>query len=152
MTGPRPRAIIYGLKICLRRRDQAISSSFQHVATAITAADDEVFRNELSIMSGSFGESAKEAERLQPAMRGIRGNRATLARMVLGAKLVERYSMGGVYLGLGYAVPVVLDTQERVMRRIVRGLYWHYFESPLADDSTSRLCLLTNENRVGNTD
>jgi hypothetical protein len=55
--------------------------------------------------------------------------------MVLGANLVERYSMGGVYLGLGYAVPVVPDTQERVMRRIVRGLYWHHFESRLADDT-----------------
>jgi hypothetical protein len=30
-----------------------------------------VFRNELSIMTGSFGESGKAAERLQPAMRGI---------------------------------------------------------------------------------
>src|SRR6516164_9700855 len=57
--------------------------------------DDEVFRNELSIMAGSFGESAKAAERSQPTMRGIRRNRATLTRMVLGAKPVERYSMGG---------------------------------------------------------
>jgi hypothetical protein len=80
--------------------------------------DDEVFRNELSIMAGSFGESAKAAERLRPAMRGIRRNRATLRRMVLGAKPVERYSMGGIYLGLGYAVAVVPGVQERVIKTV----------------------------------
>jgi hypothetical protein len=97
--------------------------------------DDEVFRNELSIMAGSFGESAKAAERLRPAMRGIRRNRATLRRMVLGAKPVERYSMRGIYLGLGYAVPLVPGVQERVIKRIVRGLYWHHFRSRLATDT-----------------
>src|SRR5216683_2580155 len=50
--------------------------------------DDEVFRNELSIMAGSFGESANAAERLKPTMRGIRRNRATLTRLVSGAQLV----------------------------------------------------------------
>jgi hypothetical protein len=63
--------------------------------------DDEVFRNELSIMAGSFGESAKAAERLQPTMRGIQRNKATLARMVTGAQLVERYTQSGLYLRAG---------------------------------------------------
>jgi hypothetical protein len=62
--------------------------------------DDEVFRNELSIMAGSFGESANAAERLQPTMRGIRRNRATLARMVTASQLIERYTPGGLYLWL----------------------------------------------------
>jgi hypothetical protein len=97
--------------------------------------DDEVFRNELSIMAGSFGESPKAAERLRSAMRGIRRNKATLARMVSGAKPVERYTKGGIYLGLGYAVPVVPGVQERVIKRIVRGLYWHHFDSRLVDDT-----------------
>jgi hypothetical protein len=47
--------------------------------------DDEVFRNELSIMAGGFGESVNAAERLQPTMRAIRRNRVTLGRMVSDA-------------------------------------------------------------------
>jgi hypothetical protein len=74
--------------------------------------DDEAFQNELSIMAGSFGESVNAAERLQPTMRSIRRNRATLGRMVSGAQLVERYSPGGICLGHGYAVPIVRGVQE----------------------------------------
>jgi hypothetical protein len=96
--------------------------------------DDLIFRNELSIMAGSFGESAKAAERLPRSIRRIRRNRATLKRMVLNAKPVERYSVGGIYLGLGYAVPVAPGVQQRVIRRIVRGFYWHHFGSSLTDD------------------
>lgn len=103
-----------------------------------------MFRNELSIMAGSFGESVKAAKRLQPTMRGIRRNRATLARMVLGAKPVERYSMGGLYLGLGYAVPVVPGVQERVIKRIVRGLYWYHFQTRLGDDAQITLGRVVN--------
>ena len=107
--------------------------------------DDEVFRNELSIMAGSFGESAKAAERSQPTMRGIRRNRATLTRMVLGAKPVERYSMGGIYLGLGYAVPVVPvvpGVQEGVIKRIVLGLYSYHFQTRLGDDAQITLVFI----------
>jgi hypothetical protein len=90
-----------------------------------------VFRNELSIMAGSFGESAKAAERLQPTMRGIRRNKAMLRRMVTAAQVVERYTPSGLYLGHGYAVPVVPGVQQRVINRIVRGLYWHHFQTRL---------------------
>jgi hypothetical protein len=103
--------------------------------------DDEVFRNELSIMAGSFGESAKAVERLQPSMR-IRRNRATLTRMVLGAQPVERYSKGGIYLGLGYAVPVVPRVQERVITRIVRGLYWHHVGTRVPEDAKIELAFI----------
>jgi hypothetical protein len=108
--------------------------------------DDEVFRNELSIMAGSFGESAKAAERLQPTMRGIRRNKAVLKKMVLGATPVERYSPGGIYLGLGYAVPVTPEAHRRVLNRIVRGLYWHHFEDRLGDDTHVELVFI-NKNR-----
>jgi hypothetical protein len=104
--------------------------------------DDEVFRNELSIMAGSFGESAKAADRLQPTMRGIRRNKATLARMVTRAQLVERYTTSGLYLGHGYAVPVVPGVQERVITRIVRGLYWYHFQTRLGDDAQITLVFI----------
>jgi len=104
--------------------------------------DDEMFRNELSIMAGSFGESVKAAERLQPTMRGIRRNKAMLARMVTGAQLVERYTQSGLYLGYGYAVPVVPGVQQRVIARIVRGLYWHHFQTRLADDAKITLVFI----------
>jgi hypothetical protein len=105
--------------------------------------DDEVFRNELSIMAGSFKESAKAAERLGgPTMRGIRRNKAMLARMVTGAKLVERYTQSGLYLGYGYAVPVVPGLQQRVITRIVRGLYWHHFQTRLGDDTKTTLVFI----------
>ena len=97
--------------------------------------DDEIFRNELSIMAGSFGESANAAERLQPTMRSILRNRATRTRMVTSAQLVERYSTGGIYLGHGYAVPLVPGLQQRVITRIVRGLHWHHFQNRLAEDA-----------------
>jgi hypothetical protein len=84
-------------------------------------------------MAGSFGESVNAAERLRPSMRGIRRNKATLRRMVLGARPVERYSKGGIYLGLGYAVPVAPGVQQRVITRIVRGLYWHHIGNSLGD-------------------
>jgi hypothetical protein len=107
--------------------------------------DDEVFRNELSIMAGSFGESAGAAERLRPTMRGIRRNKKTLTRMVLGSQLVERYSTGGIYLGHGYAVPTVPGVQERVITRIVRGLYWHHFHNSL--DADARVTLVFIDKR-----
>jgi hypothetical protein len=91
--------------------------------------DDEVFRNELSIVAGSFGESANAGERLQPSLRSIRRN-------------VERYSAGGIYLGLGYAVPVTRGAQDRVLRRIVRGLYWHHFRAALSTDSHIELVFI----------
>lgn len=97
------------------------------------SADDEVFRNELSIMAGSFGESSKAAERLQPTMRGIRRNKAMLGKAVLSAQRVERWSPGGLYLGHGYAIPLAPDVQQRVINRIVRGLYWHHFRARLGD-------------------
>jgi hypothetical protein len=91
--------------------------------------DDEVFRNEFSIMAGSFGESANAGERLKTSLRGIRRNKAMLRRMVLGSQEVERVSQGGIYLGKGYAVPVQKDVHRRVIGRIIRGLYWHHFDS-----------------------
>jgi hypothetical protein len=93
--------------------------------------DDEVFRNELSIMAGSFGESANAAERLKTSLRGIRRNKATLRRMVLGASEVDRVSQGGIYLGKGYAVPVQGEAHRRVINRIIRGLYWHHCDASL---------------------
>ena len=104
--------------------------------------DDEVFRNELSIMAGSFGESAKAAERLQPALRGIRRNKAMLKRMVTASQLVERYTPSGLYLGHGYAVPVVPGVQQRVINRIVRGLYWHHLQTRLGDDAQVTLVFI----------
>jgi hypothetical protein len=104
--------------------------------------DDEVFRNELSIMAGSFGESAKAAERLQPTMRGIRRNKATLARMVPSAQLVERYAQSGLYLGHGYAVPLVPGLQQRVITRYVRALYWHHFQTRLGSDAQITLVFI----------
>jgi hypothetical protein len=93
-------------------------------------------------MAGSFGESANAAERLQPTMCGMRRNRATLARMVTGARLVERYSPGGLYLGHGFAVPVVSGVQQRVITRIVRGLYWHHYQTALGDASSVTLVFI----------
>src|SRR5271156_294311 len=106
------------------------------------SSDDELFRNELSIMAGSFGESPNAAERLRPTMRGIRRNRATLVRMVTGAQLVERYSSGGLYLGHGFAVPVAPGVQQRVITRIVRGLYWHHFGAALGTDAPVTLVFI----------
>jgi hypothetical protein len=106
------------------------------------SSDDEVFRNELCIMAGSFGESVKAAERLGPAICGIRRNKAMTARMVTGAQLVERYTCGGLYLGYGYAVPVVHGVQERVITRTVRGLYWHHFHTRLPDDAKISLVFI----------
>src|SRR5438105_15027083 len=65
------------------------------------SADDEAFRNEFSILSGSFGESANAAERLRISLRSIRRNRRVRRRLVVGAKPIERYSQGGLYLGYG---------------------------------------------------
>ena len=96
--------------------------------------DDEMFRNELSIMAGSFRQSDNAAERLQPTMRGILRNKTMLTRTVLGATPVERYSTGGIYLGQGVAVPIVPGVQQRVVTRIVRGLYWHHFRNSLRAD------------------
>ncbi len=88
--------------------------------------DDATFRNHLSVMAGSFGESANAAERLQPSLRAIRRDKRTLARTVLGARPVERFSTGGIYLGQGIAVPTPPEARERVLMRIVRGLFWHH--------------------------
>jgi hypothetical protein len=63
-----------------------------------------------------------------------RRNRVTLTRMVTAAQFVERYSPGGIYLGHGYALQVAPGVQERVIKRIVRGLYWHHFKNPLGAD------------------
>ena len=56
-------------------------------------------------------------------------------KIVLTAKPVARYSPGGIYLGLGFAVPVTPGVQERVITRIVRGLHWHHSGNSLSDDN-----------------
>jgi hypothetical protein len=40
-----------------------------------------------------------------------------------------------LYLGYGYAVRVVPGLEQRVITRIVRGIYWHHFHTRLADDA-----------------
>jgi hypothetical protein len=104
--------------------------------------DDEVFRNELSFMAGSFGESPKAAQRLQPTMRGIRRNKAMLTRMVKSAQRVERYTQSGLYLGHGFAVPLMPGVQQRVITRIVRGLYWHHVGARLDADTQITLVFI----------
>jgi hypothetical protein len=104
--------------------------------------DDEVFRNELSFMAGSFGESAKAGERAQTALRGIRRNKAMLVRTVTSARPVERYTQSGLYLGRGYAVPLEPGVQQRVITRIVRGLYWHHFNARLENDAQITLVFI----------
>jgi hypothetical protein len=98
------------------------------------SADDEVFRNELSIMAGSFGGSANAAERLKTTMRAIRRNKRFLKDFVCGGRPVERLLPSGIYLGWGVAVPVTPDVHERVIRRIVRGLFRHHFYVSLGAD------------------
>ncbi len=88
--------------------------------------DDEVFRNEMAILCGSFRESATAAERLQVSIRALRRNKKTLRNFVLSAQRVDRYSQGGIYLGPGYAVPIDRAVHQRVNERIVRGLYKHH--------------------------
>src|SRR5215469_8342873 len=81
--------------------------------------DDGVFRDELSIMAGSFGGSANAAERLQVTLRGLRRKEATArcARMLKSAQLVERRTPSGLFLGYGYAMPVAPGVQQRVIAR-----------------------------------
>jgi len=99
--------------------------------------DDGVFRDELSIMAGSFGGSANAAERLQVTLRGLRRKEATArcARMLKSAQLVERRTPSGLFLGYGYAMPVAPGVQQRVIARIVRGLYWHHTQTRLGQDA-----------------
>jgi hypothetical protein len=109
--------------------------------------DDEVFRNELSLMAGSFGESAKAAERRQSAMRSIRRNRRRSCEIVLGAQPVERYTESGLYLGLAYALPLVPGVQHRIITRIVHGLYRHHFDARLDDNSKIELFFIDKRRR-----
>ena len=89
--------------------------------------DDAEFRNQLYLMTGSFGESANAAGLRGPSLRAIRRDRRALARTVRGARLIGRYSKGGIFLGWGVAVPAPPEARERVLIRIVRGLVWHHF-------------------------
>jgi len=95
------------------------------------SSDDEIFRNELAIMAGSFDGSANAAERLRPSVRSIKRNKAVLKKMMLAAHPVERYSPGGIFLGTGVAVPTTPEVHQRVTRRIVRGLYWRHLGTGL---------------------
>ena len=100
-------------------------------------------------MSGSFGESAKAGERLQPSLRSIRRNKAALKKAVLGAQRIERYSAGGIYLGLGYAVPVTRGAQDRVLRRIVE-VYIGITSAPVSPQiHISSWLLSTRPSRTG---
>ncbi|OIR00519.1 hypothetical protein GALL_173920 [mine drainage metagenome] len=91
-------------------------------------------------MAGSFGESAKASERLQPSLRAIRRNKRVLKEKILNARPVERYSPGGIYLGQGVAVPVDSVAHPRVLKRIVKGLYWHHFRIQM--DQTTPITLV----------
>jgi hypothetical protein len=39
-------------------------------------------------------------------------------------------------------VPVIPGVQQRVITRIVRGLYWHHFQTPLANDAKVTLVFI----------
>jgi hypothetical protein len=98
------------------------------------SSDDTVFRDELSIMAGSFGESAPAAELRKSSLRSIQRTKQRLKRIVTEGRLVERYSPGGIFLGKGYIVPMPPEARVRVLTRIVRGLHWHHYGNSLNVD------------------
>jgi hypothetical protein len=96
------------------------------------SGDDRTFRNHLSIRVGGF-RTTGPARRLwvEKGMPSIRKNRADLRQIAISARPVACYSPGGIYLGQGVAVPFDKAAHDRVVTRIVRGLYWHHYGIPV---------------------
>jgi hypothetical protein len=99
--------------------------------------DDEIFRDEMAILCGSFRESAPAAERLQVSIRAIRRNKVRLRNFVLKSRRIDRYSPGGIFLGPGYAIPIDRAVHQRVNERIIRGLYRYHAGKRLGDGAIS---------------
>jgi hypothetical protein len=96
------------------------------------SADDRIFRNHLAIRVGGY-RSSGQARKFwtEEAMPSIRKKRGDLRQIATSAVPIECYSPGGIYLGQNFGIPFNTDAHNRVVTRVVRGLYWHHFGEPL---------------------
>lgn len=97
--------------------------------------DDEYFKTMVVLKDGSG---------LHPEARAITGSvlralqmpkKAAYSKYILSAlQLKSLRSKGGLYLGRVPTVDVDLARLDRVVARVVRGLYWHHFAERLPTD------------------
>ncbi len=64
-------------------------------------------------------------------MPSIRRKHGDLRHIATSAFPVTCYSPIGIYLGQGVGIPFNKDAHDRVVKRVVQGLYWHHFGEPL---------------------
>jgi hypothetical protein len=89
-----------------------------------SSMDDEQFRNDLSLHIGM--DTDKKRELLNRTARAIKRNKKLQREIEKNRVLVELFSEGGVFLGRQMGVRWNSQAHDRVVERIVRGLYFHH--------------------------
>jgi hypothetical protein len=89
--------------------------------------DEDYFVANLSLSSRAVGPDAARV-RIERWSSPVSPRRERMARQIIkGTKDVAVHSPAGLYLGQAHAYDVDLARINRVIIKIVRGLYWHEF-------------------------
>lgn len=74
-----------------------------------------------------------------PATRSFQQMPVKFRTLMRIGRQVERYTPGGIYLGPGTEVALRSKSHHPTVSRIIRGLYFHHFSSPLGSDVPIRI-------------
>jgi len=100
--------------------------------------DEEYFLVAILAEATAHSQTANRVlDRLAEDHRSGRRPRSGLAVALLEkVRPADVYSPGGIYLGTGQAVQLDTTRVNRVLEKIVRGLFFHRFGRPLPQDAT----------------
>lgn len=99
--------------------------------------DEEYFLVAILAEATEHSETANRVlDRLGRDHRSGRRRRTGLAIALLEkVRSVSAYGAGGIYLGTAQGVELDTDRINRVLEKILRGLYFHHYASPLPRDA-----------------
>jgi hypothetical protein len=97
--------------------------------------DDEYFRNVL-VLRKDIEVNNSDAQAVKPAvMRGYakKKQQRFLDDLLKEVRMVDVYTPAGIYLGNEWTYSVNLERTNRVVCRIVKGLYYHHYSHRVPD-------------------
>lgn len=107
--------------------------------------DDEYFRDRLAMRIDA--NKHPDVKKIMPDVfrsfnrQEARGKKQALLDSVV---IKDAYTPAGIYLGVVGGATPEYDRLERVVARIVRGLYWHKYRVRLPDDYEVQSCIDTD--------
>jgi len=112
-----------------------------------TKLDDEYFR--LCVMTGGSNNAEVEQHIFDKLMPSLRRNPKLLAMFMKGARTVDITTPSGIVIGQRHAFDFDRKRLQRIVEKIVKGLYWRNKGKRLGDECYVRDFVLTNQGDFG---